>query len=130
MLHHAVTLAKPGDVLVASICNYVLAGAWGEILTVAAQARGIAQSEGLADRVGQHDDPFGLDGSPTEDASARVARDAEDEIGGLDGRSLEPRRPWPSLDPMHLHDQPGSAEARDQRSQRCHVEMAAEDDAD
>ena len=42
MLHHAVTLAKPGDVLVASICNFVLAGAWGEILTVAAQARGIA----------------------------------------------------------------------------------------
>lgn len=42
MLHHAVTLAKPGDVLVASIYNYVLAGAWGEILTVAAQARGIA----------------------------------------------------------------------------------------
>ena len=42
MLHHAVTLAKPGDILVASIYNYVLAGAWGEILTVAAQARGIA----------------------------------------------------------------------------------------
>jgi hypothetical protein len=29
-------------VLVASIHNFVLAGAWGEILTVAAQARGIA----------------------------------------------------------------------------------------
>jgi 4-hydroxy-4-methyl-2-oxoglutarate aldolase len=42
MLHHAVTLAQPGDVLVASIHNFVLAGAWGEILTVAAQARGIA----------------------------------------------------------------------------------------
>jgi 4-hydroxy-4-methyl-2-oxoglutarate aldolase len=42
MLHQAVTVARPGDVLVASINNYVLAGAWGEILTVAAQARGIA----------------------------------------------------------------------------------------
>jgi 4-hydroxy-4-methyl-2-oxoglutarate aldolase len=42
MLHHAVTLARPGDILVATIGNFVLAGAWGEILTVAAQARGIA----------------------------------------------------------------------------------------
>jgi 4-hydroxy-4-methyl-2-oxoglutarate aldolase len=42
MLHHAVTLAQPGDVLVASTGNYGLAGAWGEILTVAARARGIA----------------------------------------------------------------------------------------
>ena len=42
MLHQAVTIAEPGDVLVASINNFVLAGAWGEILTVAAQARGIA----------------------------------------------------------------------------------------
>lgn len=41
MLHHAVTLAGPGDILVATTGNYVLAGAWGEILTVAAQARGI-----------------------------------------------------------------------------------------
>ncbi len=42
MLHHAVTLAGRGDVLVASIHDFVLAGAWGEVLTVAAQARGIA----------------------------------------------------------------------------------------
>jgi len=42
MLHQAVTLAEPGDVLVATADNFVLAGAWGEILTVAAQARGIA----------------------------------------------------------------------------------------
>ena len=41
-LHQAVTVAGPGDVLVASVDNHVLAGAWGEILTVAAQARGIA----------------------------------------------------------------------------------------
>ena len=42
MLHLAVTLAHSGDVLVASTGNYLLTGAWGEILTVAAQARGIA----------------------------------------------------------------------------------------
>jgi len=42
MLHQAVTLAEPGDVLVAAVDSFVLAGAWGEILTVAAQARGIA----------------------------------------------------------------------------------------
>jgi 4-hydroxy-4-methyl-2-oxoglutarate aldolase len=41
-LHHAVTIAAPGDVLVASADGYLLAGAWGEVLTVAAQARGIA----------------------------------------------------------------------------------------
>ncbi len=42
MLHVAVTVAHPGDVLIGSVGNYVMAGAWGEILTVAAQARGIA----------------------------------------------------------------------------------------
>jgi 4-hydroxy-4-methyl-2-oxoglutarate aldolase len=40
-LHQAVRIATPGDVLVASVEGYLLAGAWGEILTVAAQARGI-----------------------------------------------------------------------------------------
>ncbi len=42
MLHHAVAAAKPGIVIVATMGNYLLAGAWGEILTVAAQARGVA----------------------------------------------------------------------------------------
>jgi 4-hydroxy-4-methyl-2-oxoglutarate aldolase len=42
MLHHAVTVAQPGDVLVASVNNFMFTGAWGEILTVAAQAREIA----------------------------------------------------------------------------------------
>lgn len=42
MLHHAVTLAEPGTVLVANAERYRYAGAWGEVLTVAAQARGIA----------------------------------------------------------------------------------------
>jgi 4-hydroxy-4-methyl-2-oxoglutarate aldolase len=42
MLHHAVVLAEPGAVLVANCEGYRLAGAWGEVLTAAAQARGIA----------------------------------------------------------------------------------------
>ena len=42
MLHHAVAVATPGTVIVADIDSYMLAGAWGEILTVAAQAKGIA----------------------------------------------------------------------------------------
>ena len=42
MLHHAVAVAKPGTVIVADIGSYMLAGAWGEILTVAAQAAGVA----------------------------------------------------------------------------------------
>lgn len=41
MLHKAVTVARPGDVLVATVGSFVRAGAWGEVLTVAAQARGI-----------------------------------------------------------------------------------------
>jgi 4-hydroxy-4-methyl-2-oxoglutarate aldolase len=42
MLHHAVAAAQPGVVLVANLGGYLLTGAWGEILTAAAQARGIA----------------------------------------------------------------------------------------
>lgn len=41
MLHHAVALATPGSVLVANAERYQYAGAWGEVLSVAAQARGI-----------------------------------------------------------------------------------------
>lgn len=40
-LHQAVSLASPGDVLVATTSCHLAAGAWGEILTVAAQVRGI-----------------------------------------------------------------------------------------
>jgi 4-hydroxy-4-methyl-2-oxoglutarate aldolase len=42
MLHHAVAVAKPGEVIVANAGGYLLTGAWGEILTVAAQAKGVA----------------------------------------------------------------------------------------
>ena len=42
MLHHAVAVAAPGNVLVATAEGYQYAGAWGEVLSVAAQARGIA----------------------------------------------------------------------------------------
>jgi 4-hydroxy-4-methyl-2-oxoglutarate aldolase len=42
MLHHAVAMAEPGSVLVATADRYQYAGTWGEVLSVAAQARGIA----------------------------------------------------------------------------------------
>lgn len=42
MLHIAVANAQPGVVIVATVGGYLLAGAWGEILTEAARARGIA----------------------------------------------------------------------------------------
>jgi 4-hydroxy-4-methyl-2-oxoglutarate aldolase len=42
MLHIAVANAPPGVVIVATVASYLLTGAWGEILTAAAQARGIA----------------------------------------------------------------------------------------
>ena len=42
MLHHAVALASPGAVIVARVGEYRLAGCWGEILTAAAQHRGVA----------------------------------------------------------------------------------------
>lgn len=42
MLHHAVAAAKPGEVIVANTGSYLLTGAWGEVLTVAAQAKGVS----------------------------------------------------------------------------------------
>jgi 4-hydroxy-4-methyl-2-oxoglutarate aldolase len=41
MLHHAISVARPGDVLVVATDGYLEAGIWGEIATVAAQVRGI-----------------------------------------------------------------------------------------
>ena len=42
MLHVAVAQADPGVVIVATVGGHLMAGAWGEILTEAARARGIA----------------------------------------------------------------------------------------
>jgi 4-hydroxy-4-methyl-2-oxoglutarate aldolase len=42
MLHHAVAVATPGAVIVASLGGYLLTGAWGEVLTAAAEAKGVA----------------------------------------------------------------------------------------
>ena len=42
MLHKAIYVAEPGDVIVADAGGYCEAGAWGEIMAVAATARGIA----------------------------------------------------------------------------------------
>ncbi len=42
MLHKAICVAQKGDVLVADADGYMEAGAWGEIMAVAAQQKGIA----------------------------------------------------------------------------------------
>lgn len=42
MLHKALYVAQEGDVIVADADGFMEAGAWGEIMAVAAQARGIA----------------------------------------------------------------------------------------
>jgi 4-hydroxy-4-methyl-2-oxoglutarate aldolase len=42
MLHVAVAHAEPGVIIVATVGGYLMAGAWGEILTEAARTRGIA----------------------------------------------------------------------------------------
>jgi 4-hydroxy-4-methyl-2-oxoglutarate aldolase len=42
LLHKAIYVAQPGDVIVADADGYPEAGAWGEIMAVAAQVRGIA----------------------------------------------------------------------------------------
>lgn len=42
MLHVAVAHARPGVIIVATVGGYLQAGAWGEILTEAARARGVA----------------------------------------------------------------------------------------
>lgn len=42
LLHEAIARAQPGDVLVVSVSGHYEAGYWGEIMAVAAQARGIA----------------------------------------------------------------------------------------
>ena len=41
MLHQAVAAATPGVIIVATLGGYMLTGAWGEILTVAAQSAGV-----------------------------------------------------------------------------------------
>lgn len=42
VIHHALTLAQPGDVLVVDAKGYAEAGPWGDILTLAAQKAGVA----------------------------------------------------------------------------------------
>ena len=41
LIHKAITIARPGDVLMVTTGGYAEAGIWGEIMTVAAMARGI-----------------------------------------------------------------------------------------
>lgn len=94
MLHQAVAAAKPGVVIVASLGQYLLTGAWGEILTVAAQAAGVA---GLAvdgavrdiDAIAEHEFPVfsqGLAiGSCTKDRMGKL--DEPIQFGGVLVRS-------------------------------------------
>lgn len=42
ILHYALTIAKPGDVLVVDAKGFLEAGAWGDVMTLAAQQVGIA----------------------------------------------------------------------------------------
>jgi 4-hydroxy-4-methyl-2-oxoglutarate aldolase len=42
LFHRAIVAAEAGDVLIAEVSGFYEAGYWGEILTVASQARGIA----------------------------------------------------------------------------------------
>jgi 4-hydroxy-4-methyl-2-oxoglutarate aldolase len=42
MLHKAIYVAKSGDVIVADADGFMEAGAWGEVMAIAAHARGIA----------------------------------------------------------------------------------------
>jgi 4-hydroxy-4-methyl-2-oxoglutarate aldolase len=42
MLHKAVSLAQPGDILVVDCDGFLEAGLWGEIISVAAMQRGVA----------------------------------------------------------------------------------------
>ena len=42
MLHKAIYVARPGDVIVADAEGFTEAGAWGEIMAVAARQRGVA----------------------------------------------------------------------------------------
>lgn len=42
LLHRALAKASSGDVLVVNVSNHYQAGYWGEIMTVAAQQRGVA----------------------------------------------------------------------------------------
>lgn len=42
ILHYALTIAKPGDVLVVDAKGFVEAGPWGDVMTFAAQRAGIA----------------------------------------------------------------------------------------
>jgi 4-hydroxy-4-methyl-2-oxoglutarate aldolase len=42
VLHHAITVAKPGEVLVVDYKGYLEIAAWGDVMSVGAMARGIA----------------------------------------------------------------------------------------
>ena len=65
---------------------------------------------------------------PGEHGGARMARDAQHQIGHFDREASQPRRRRPDLDPVRLDDQPGASEAGDCRRERREMDMAAEYD--
>ena len=94
------------------------------------QSGSAPRREGRIDGIRQHQDTLRRDCGPIENTSPGEARHAEDQIRRLDRSSADPRRPPPRLDPMRLDDQLRALEARDDGSQRGHIEMATEDDID
>ena len=86
----------------------------------------IARREEVADRIRHDDDPLGRQVGPGEHGGARVARDAQHQIGRLDRAAPHPRRRRPDLDPVRLDDQAGAREAGDCRGERRQMHMAAE----
>ncbi len=85
-LHRAIYAARPGDVLVVDVGSGLEYGYWGEIMTVAAQARGVA---GLVISGGIRDsDQLASRGFPTFAGTVCLRGTAKDasnkgEIGGL-----------------------------------------------
>ena len=93
-----------------------------------AQRRAIARREAVGDCVRHDDDPFGRYIGPGEHRGARVARDAQHQIGHLDREASQPRRRGPDLDPVRLDDEPGMSEAGNCSRQRREMEVTAEHD--
>ena len=82
MLHQAVAAAKPGVIIVATLGNYLLTGAWGEILTVAAQSAGVS---GLAvDGAVRDIEAIAAHGFPIFSRGLAIGSCTKERIGTLD----------------------------------------------
>ena len=86
----------------------------------------IARRKTRTDRIRHDDDPLGRQIGPGEHGGARMARDAQHQIGRFDRAASQPRRRRPDLDPMRLDDQAGARDPGDRRRERRQMHMAAE----